>query len=223
MTKSFFRRFEYKPPVFEKLPIIHQDDDIIVLDKPAGLLTVAGKTQDLYDCLECRVQFFFPRATIVHRLDMSTSGIIIMALNMLAHRHLSSQFEHRKTKKTYIADVWGVVGEDQGVIDLPLRCDWENRPRQMVDFEHGRSAQTRWEVMKRAANQTRMALYPITGRSHQLRVHMQSLGHPILGDEFYAHDKAYFSSGRLHLHAKELEITHPFTLQNMMFKADCPF
>lgn len=225
MNQSFFRDFHYAPPATPDLPIIHRDDDILVLDKPAGLLTVAGKTPDLFDCLESRVREIFPRATIVHRLDMSTSGVIVMALNLPAHRHLSLQFEQRKTSKTYIAHLWGRLTPESGRVDLPMRCDWPNRPRQIIDHEQGRSAQTNWKVLSydEAYSTTRITLSPITGRSHQLRVHMMSLGHPIIGDEFYAHDEAFAASTRLMLHAWQLTLAHPETLAPMTFEAPCPF
>lgn len=225
MEQSFFRDFHYAPPVTPDLPILYRDDDILVLDKPAGLLTVTGKTPDLFDCLESRVREIFPRATVVHRLDMSTSGVIVMALNLPAHRHLSLQFEQRKTSKTYIAHLWGKLTPESGRVDLPMRCDWPNRPRQIIDPEQGRSAQTDWKVLSHddAQNITRVALSPITGRSHQLRVHMMSLGHPIMGDEFYAHDEAFSAAPRLMLHAWQLTLAHPETGQNMTFEAPCPF
>lgn len=223
MTKSFFRDFHYNPPFAADLQILYQDDDIVVLNKPAGLLTVAGKTPDLADCLERRVSVQFPRATIVHRLDMSTSGVIIMALHPTVHSHISLQFEKRRTSKIYIARLWGHLGQKKGRVDLPLKCDWPNRPRQMVDHDNGRPSQTDWEILAYEGDFTRVKLFPVTGRSHQLRVHMLSLGHPILGDEFYAHDEAFFAVDRLQLHAQSLEIFHPVSGKRMLFEAQCPF
>lgn len=223
MPESYHRPFIYTPPTEPFLNVLHADDHILVLDKPAGLLCVTGKTPDLFDCLEYRAQKHYPEATIVHRLDMSTSGILLMAMNIDAHRNLSRQFEQRKTTKTYIAKIWGKPEAQSGHIDLPLCCDWPNRPRQMVDHERGRASQTDWEVMQYEDKHTRVRLRPITGRSHQLRVHMQSLGHPILGDEFYAHEKAYQASDRLCLHALSLSFHHPEDGRIVTFETPCPF
>ncbi len=215
--------FIYNPPK-QALEVIHQDEDILVLDKPNGLLSVAGRREDLHDCLESRAQGLFPQSLIVHRLDMETSGLILMAMNPQAHRNIGLQFERRKTQKEYIARIWGHIEEDEGCVDLPLRCDWPNRPLQMVDLSHGREAQTHWKVIEREPGGiTRLALYPITGRSHQLRVHMREIGHPILGDDFYAHDQAFRAADRLHLHAHKLMIHHPKNGEKTWFTADCPF
>ncbi len=215
--------FTYDPPN-DPLDIIYSDDYIIVLSKPAELLSVSGRKQEHKDCLELRVQKEFPNARIVHRLDMSTSGLMIMALDADTHRNLSLQFEQRKTQKVYIARVWGDVKSDKGLVDLPLICDWPNRPLQMVDHENGKAAQTNWEVLEREdGGVTRMALYPITGRTHQLRVHMAELGHPILGDDFYAHEQAYKAESRLQLHAHKLMIYHPDGGDQIRFEAPCSF
>lgn len=214
--------FIYNPPK-EDLKIIHKDDDLLVLDKPSGLLSVPGRKKEHQDSLELRAQAEFPEARIVHRLDEPTSGILVFAMNREAHRNIGLQFERRKTKKVYIARVWGHVEQETGHIDLPLICDWPNRPLQMVDHENGRSAQTDWEVIKREKYHTRLALYPITGRSHQLRVHMKELGHPILGDEFYAHDDAYAEEKRLQLHAHKLMIYHPKDGAQTWFESECPY
>jgi tRNA pseudouridine32 synthase/23S rRNA pseudouridine746 synthase len=215
--------FEYAPPTEPYLTVLHQDEDILVLDKPSGLLTVPGKAAEHSDCLEKRAQEQFETARIVHRLDMDTSGVVIMAINAAAHRHLGLQFERRHTKKTYIADVYGVMEDESGTVDLPLRCDWPNRPKQMVDFDEGRKATTHWKVLSRGENQTRVELTPITGRSHQLRVHMLELGHPILGDRFYAEGVALEMADRLCLHAQDLSIFHPNGGETMSFHAPCPF
>lgn len=215
--------FVYNPPSEPYLSVLYHDSDIVVLDKPSGLLSVRGKAQEHADCLEKRVKERFPTAAVPHRLDMDTSGVMIMALTIEAQRSLSMQFEKRKTEKVYIARVWGHVLEDSGHVDLPLICDWPNRPKQMVDFQNGRSSQTDWEVLGRETQMTRMKLMPVTGRSHQLRVHMMALGHPILGDDFYAHEAAFRAAPRLQLHAQELTIAHPLTGETMKFQADCPF
>ncbi|MFT5543050.1 MAG: tRNA pseudouridine32 synthase/23S rRNA pseudouridine746 synthase [Glaciecola sp.] len=213
----------YSPPVTPYFSILYQDDDILVLDKQPGLLTVPGKGIELRDCLQVRVQRVFPTASIVHRLDMSTSGIIIMALNKPAHVHISLQFENRQTSKTYFARVFGHVHENSGEIDLPLICDWPNRPKQMVDHEHGKPSQTHWLVVQRDTYSSLMKLTPITGRSHQLRVHMLALGHPILGDRLYAHEQAQKMSSRLCLHAQMHEFTHPVSGEKLRFESNHPF
>lgn len=212
----------YNPPT-GKISIIHHDKDILILDKPSGLLSVPGKSCDHKDCLESRIQIDFPTARIVHRLDMDTSGLIVMALNGDAHRHLGLQFERRHIGKTYKARVWGNIADNHGVIDLPLRCDWPNRPRQMVDFKEGRSALTEWQVMERDEISTWVTLYPKTGRSHQLRVHMLELGHPILGDNLYAHEDALKASHRLCLHSEKIELFHPTGGARLTFNVECPF
>ncbi len=218
------KEFIYNPP---KVPIdiIYQDSYIIVLNKPSGLLSVPGRKKEHADSLETRVKAEYPEARIIHRLDEPTSGLLVMALNKDAHRNISMQFEQRKTKKIYIARVWGIIDNDKGSIDLPLICDWTNRPLQIVDHEHGKSSQTSWEVIEREDEvfATRVALYPITGRSHQLRVHMMELGHPILGDEFYAHSKAFNAAPRLQLHAHKLMIYHPEGGREIWFESSCPF
>jgi tRNA pseudouridine32 synthase/23S rRNA pseudouridine746 synthase len=201
--------FVYDPPTEPWLNILHADDDIIVLDKPHGLLTVPGKDPRLADSLETRVQAKWPTSKVVHRLDKDTSGLLLMALNKRALGILGSQFEHRKTTKSYVARVWGLIEDDHGFVDLPLATDWENKPRQQVDHERGRASRTEWRVLARENNVTRVSLIPHTGRTHQLRVHMMSLGHPILGDEFYATGEALDAAERLQLHATELGFKHP--------------
>ncbi|MDX1738823.1 MAG: pseudouridine synthase, partial [Alphaproteobacteria bacterium] len=176
----------YNPPPHVSHDILYQDDSYIVLNKPAGLLSVPGRLPENKDSLASRVQQTLPEARIVHRLDMDTSGIIALALTAEAHRHLSKQFEQKTTKKTYVALIYGAPEHKAGCVDLPLRCDWPNRPLQMVDHELGKSAQTDYEIISQQENICRVLLHPITGRSHQLRVHMKELGTPIIGDPFYA-------------------------------------
>ncbi|MBI1300902.1 MAG: RluA family pseudouridine synthase [Alphaproteobacteria bacterium] len=214
--------FVYNPPT-SQIPILYHDEDIIILDKPAGLLTVPGRKQEHQDSLALRIQKTYPNAQIVHRLDMETSGLLIMALNKESHRNLGAQFETRKVEKTYFACVWGKISEDLGCVELPLICDWPNRPLQMVDFEKGRAAKTTWRVLERNHQNTRVALTPVTGRTHQLRVHMAEIGHPILGDDFYAHKKAFEASPRLLLHAECLSFLHPVTSKRITIKSECPF
>lgn len=213
----------YSPPMNPYLEIVSQDDDIVVLNKPSGLLSVPGKAKEHADSLQTRVQRVFPSATIVHRLDMATSGLMVMALNKPAHRHISKQFELRETSKTYQAIVFGTVQQDAGEIDLPLSCDWPNRPKQMVDHERGKKALTHWQVLERNSQSTRVELKPVTGRSHQLRVHMLSMQHPIIGDRLYAHDQALQMANRLNLHATFLSFRHPVTAQKLCFESVVPF
>ena len=213
----------YAPPLEPYLHILYQDDDIVVLDKPSGLLSVPGKAKEHADCLQSRVQRVFPSATVVHRLDMATSGVMVMAMNKAAHRHLSRQFELRHTDKSYQAVIYGQPSSDSGEVDLPLICDWPNRPKQMVDMEHGKKALTRWQVVSRGEHSCRVDLYPVTGRSHQLRVHMLSMGHPIIGDRLYAHPAALALGKRLHLHAKALSFSHPVSGETQYFQSEVPF
>ncbi|MGZ9808943.1 RluA family pseudouridine synthase [Pseudoroseicyclus sp. H15] len=213
---------EYNPPD-TPLAVIHEDHEIVVVDKPAGLLSVPGKGPELADCLMARVAAAFPMALLVHRLDRDTSGVMVFALTPHAQRHLGLQFEKRQIKKEYLARVWGEMEEDSGTVDLPLIVDWPNRPRQMVDHENGRKAVTDWKVAKRGGGETRVRLFPHTGRSHQLRVHMQALGHPILGDPFYATGEALAAADRLMLHSERLRLRHPDGGKGLTFKAKCPF
>lgn len=213
----------YSPPLIPYLDVIYDDDDILILNKQSGLLTVPGKGPKLSDCLEKRAQEEFPGALIVHRLDMDTSGLIVLGLNKFSHRHLSLQFQNRNVDKTYVARVYGLMTEDDGLIDLPLICDWPNRPKQMVDHEKGKPSQTKWQVTDRLENETRLKLTPLTGRSHQLRVHLMSLDHPILGDRFYAHEKALKTSDRLCLHSAQLTVMHPIRKEKMTFECPSPF
>mgnify|MGYP000138228329 CR=1 FL=1 len=215
--------FIYQPPKSPYLDIIYQDDDLVVLNKNSGLLTVPGRLPEHQDCLQNRVNSVLPTATIVHRLDMATSGLLLMTLNKEAHVAISRQFEKRQTQKSYIARVYGRVEQATGTVDLPLICDWPNRPKQKVDHEKGKNALTHYRVLSRDDNSTLVELTPVTGRSHQLRVHMLALGHPILGDRLYAHDKALTSSPRLQLHAQSLTITHPVKQISQTFTAPCPF
>ncbi len=203
--------------------VLYADSALVVVDKAHDLLSVPGRGEDKQDCLWRRVQRDHPTARIVHRLDYATSGIMVLALNADSHRALSMQFQNRQTTKRYQAIVAGQLQDDAGVVDQPLRCDWDNRPLQMIDHLHGKAAQTRWQVIDRAADRTRLWLYPITGRSHQLRVHMQSLGHPILGDRFYAPPATVKQAARLLLHAESLAFSHPDTQQQLSFSCPAPF
>jgi len=214
--------------MYPYLDIIYQDDDIVVLNKASGILSVPGRLPEHQDCLQNRVQRVLPTATVVHRLDMATSGIMIMALNKPAHVAISRQFEQRKTQKSYLARVWGLVEQSEGSVDLPLISDWPNRPKQKVDHENGKKSLTHYRVLsyKNATDEkasTFLELTPITGRSHQLRVHMLALGHPILGDKLYAPKDALIMRNRLQLHALTLSLFHPSSEQAITFNAPCPF
>ncbi|WP_299825386.1 RluA family pseudouridine synthase [uncultured Roseobacter sp.] len=211
----------YAPPQ-APLVVLHEDAEVLLVDKPAGLLSVPGKGPELADCLLNRVQAAFPDALLVHRLDRDTSGVMIFALTPHAQRHLGLQFEKRMTRKTYVARVWGVPEEKTGTVDLPLIVDWPNRPRQMVDHANGKPAQTDWRVLKNEGNTSRVRLHPKTGRSHQLRVHMLALGHPILGDPFYATGPAR-AFPRLMLHSEELRFKHPQGGRSMKIRTPAPF
>lgn len=215
--------FIYQPPMSPYLDIIYQDDDILVLNKSSGLLSVPGRLPEHQDCLQNRVQRVLPTATIVHRLDMATSGIIIMALNKPAHVAIGRQFEQRQTEKSYIARVYGQLAQAQGSVDLPLICDWPNRPKQKVDHDNGKKSLTHYKLLSSDNNSSLVELTPVTGRSHQLRVHMLALGHPILGDRLYAHPQALALSTRLQLHAQMLTLNHPTSQARITFTAKCPF
>ena len=211
----------YNPPT-TPLDVLHEDAQLIVVNKPSGLLSVPGRGEHLADCLLTRVQAAFPQALLVHRLDRDTSGVMVFAQSPHAQRHLSLQFEKRQTRKTYVARVWGSVEPKTGTVDLPLIVDWPNRPLQMVCHETGKPAVTDWRVVKHEGNTTRIRLFPKTGRSHQLRVHMQALGHPILGDPFYADGPAR-DFERLMLHSEELRLKHPEDGMSMKFRAAADF
>ncbi len=211
----------YDPPQ-DPLDILYEDHEVIVVNKPAGLLSVPGKGDHLSDCLLTRVQAAFPEALLVHRLDRDTSGVIVFARTPHAQRHLGLQFENRQTRKTYVARVWGTGLDKTGTVDLPLIVDWPNRPKQKVDTENGKAAVTDWRVVRSDNETTRVRLYPKTGRSHQLRVHMAEIGHPILGDPFYATGPAR-DYPRLMLHSEALRLRHPDGGAGMNFSAPAPF
>ena len=211
----------YAPPQ-TALDVLHEDAQLIVVNKPSGLLSVPGRGDHLADCLLTRVQAAFPQALLVHRLDRDTSGVMVFAQTPHAQRHLSMQFEKRQTRKTYIARVWGRMEPKTGTVDLPLIVDWPNRPRQMVCHDTGKPAVTDWRVVKHEGETSRLRMFPKTGRSHQLRVHMQALGHPILGDPFYATGAAR-EFPRLMLHSEELRLKHPEGGHSMKFRAKPDF
>jgi tRNA pseudouridine32 synthase/23S rRNA pseudouridine746 synthase len=204
----------------EEIRILHEDDDLLLVRKPDLLLSIPGRHPLNKDCLVTRLQQRYPSASIVHRLDLDTSGIMVIPLNKPAHAHISRQFQERRVEKSYHAIVYGQLAEDCGEIDLPIACDWANRPRQMICHERGRSALTRFEVLERGVDRTRVLLKPVTGRSHQLRIHMRELGHPILGCDMYAHPQALAMASRLMLHASTLAFEHPRTGQ--WLAGECP-
>ena len=211
----------YTPPN-DPLEVLHEDAEVLLVNKPEGLLSVPGKGPHLADCLMARVQAAFPDALLVHRLDRDTSGVMIFALTPHAQRHLGLQFEKRMTQKTYVARVWGTPSEKTGTVDLPLIVDWPNRPRQMVCHDTGKPAQTDWRLLRSDGETSRIRLHPRTGRSHQLRVHMLALGHPILGDPFYATGSAR-DFPRMMLHSEELRFKHPQGGRSMKIRAKAPF
>jgi len=205
--------------------VVWCDDRLIVVDKPAGVLSVPGRGADKQDCLSARVQREYADALVVHRLDMATSGLFLMARGALAQRSLSLAFAGREVRKRYVALVMGRMPENEGEIDMPLIADWPNRPRQKVDHDIGKPSRTLWRVIAfdPASDTTRVELEPITGRSHQLRVHLMAMGHPILGDALYAPQAVQDRATRLMLHATHLELAHPFSGKVLQFRSDPPF
>lgn len=213
--------FFYAPPP-DPPQILHDDHELVFVNKPAGLLSVPGKGDHMADCLIGRLRGAFPEILLVHRLDLDTSGVMVFARTPHAQRHLGLQFEKRQTRKTYVARVFGQVAGRAGQVNLPLTVDWPNRPRQMVCHETGRAAQTDWALIRHEDTGSRLRLMPLTGRSHQLRVHMLALGHPILGDPLYATGAAR-AHPRLMLHAQSLRLRHPDGGRSLTISAPVPF
>ena len=211
--------------------IIHADNSLLVLNKPSGLLAVPGRGENKQDSLSSRVQRRYPDALIVHRLDMATSGLMLMALGIGMQRALSQSFERREIHKRYLAVVDGHLAQSQqqrdgwGLIDLPIVVDWPRRPLRIIDAAQGKPSQTRWRPLAydEAANSTRVELEPLTGRSHQLRVHLQALGHPILGDALYAPEAVQARAPRLLLHACALRFVHPASGALLSFESPADF
>lgn len=220
----------------------YEDEHILVLDKPSGLLCVPGRGPDKQDCLSRRAQDRWSDALIVHRLDQATSGLVIMARSLEAQRTLSAAFAERKVEKRYVAIVAGLLlpstaapsdaPEHAGwqLIDLPIAADWERRPLRVINHEAGKSSQTLWQLLPKSSPpsdteppSTRVLLSPLTGRTHQLRVHMAAIGHPILGDALYADHISASQAPRLLLHAQQLQLAHPITGQIMQFDSPAPF
>ena len=207
---------------------LYIDDTLLVVDKPSGLLSVPGRGADKQDCLSARLQACYPDALVVHRLDMATSGLMVMARGPEAQRELSKAFAAREVVKRYIAVVAGWLeppSQGWGMIDLPILIDWPNRPLRIVDHQHGKPSLTRWRVLghDEAGSNTRVELEPVTGRSHQLRVHLRELGHPILGDALYAPPLVQTQSRHLLLHAWSLSFVHPVTREALAFEHPAPF
>lgn len=214
----------YEPPAHHGLDVIYLDSHYLAVNKPAGLLSVPGRGLEKADCMASRVNLEYPEALIVHRLDMSTSGVLLMARSLEAQAAMGKRFEYREVEKTYIARVAGECPL-AGNIDLPLITDWPNRPRQIVDHEVGKSAFTQYERLDYSERYdvSRVSLHPKTGRSHQLRVHIASIGHPILGDELYAPDEWVEGQSRLYLHAQSLRFEHPFIDEWLIVESLSPF
>ncbi len=215
--------FVYNPPKIPWLDILYQDKDIMVVNKPAGLLSVPGRDPAHSDSIYSRARSLYPNAQIVHRLDMATSGVMVVALRKKAESELKRQFRDRETGKVYYARVAGHVSSKIEKVDLPLICDWPNRPKQKVDHTVGKPSLTYVEPISYGKRSTLVKLTPITGRSHQLRVHMMAIGHPILGDGFYADLLAKSLSPRLLLHATALSFTHPYSQSPQAFSTLVPF
>jgi len=215
----------------DDISVVYVDDALVVLDKPSGLLSVPGRGEDKQDCLSARVQQHYPDACVVHRLDMATSGLLIMARGAEVQRSLNRAFANRSVQKRYQAVVAGCISPPVSpsvawsLIDLPIFLDWPQRPKRVIDVTRGQPSQTRWQVLSTDKEQqtSRVVLEPLTGRSHQLRVHMLALGHPILGDALYAPAAVAAQSHRLLLHATDLDLTHPISLKTMRFVSPAPF
>lgn len=213
----------YQPPAHCGLDVLYEDSELVVVNKPAGLLSVPGRGEDKQDCMLHRLQSEFADAQPVHRLDMDTSGILLFARNADAQRAMSRLFEQRRIHKAYLANVWGLPNESRGSIHLPLIADWPNRPRQKIDFTRGKDALTHYQLIMTNGQHSQLQLIPVTGRSHQLRVHMSALGHPILGDPLYGTAMSRRASQRLLLHAEQLAFAHPFSGQSINLQCHAEF
>lgn len=210
------------------LQVIHEGADLLVLDKPSGLLCVPGRGADKQDCLSARAQQRWPDALVVHRLDMSTSGLVLMARGIAMQRALSQAFAEQRIDKRYEAVVDGLLpqdGDDWREIDAPIAADWPRRPLQVIDQELGKPSRTRWQVKAAMPERgaTHLELAPQTGRTHQLRVHLAHIGHPILGDALYGSEEVRSRAPRLMLHAARLALAHPFSGELLRFESPAPF
>ncbi len=214
--------FTYTPPAIPWLDIRYKDRDMIIINKPSGLLSNPGRAENTFDCAINRLLQRYPEAILVHRLDCATSGIMVFALNKKAESNIKTQFQNRLSKKTYIAEVHGQLKEQQGVIELAMKADKTSPPLQELAPD-GKPAKTYFQVLENRDQTTLVELKPVTGRTHQLRLHMLALGHTILGDDFYGNDEVIAASKRLRLHAMSLTISHPFSNKEMTFKSFHPF
>ena len=207
------------------LPILYSDETMLVIDKPAGLLSQPGRRPEKWDSVMTRINAHYPEAVAVHRLDEPTSGLMMVPINKAMGGGLSKSFRERLVNKRYEAIVTGVMEKDEGSVDFPLMADWPNRPRQKIDFENGRASLTHYRVIERNLkdNWTRVDLEPYTGRSHQLRMHLMALGHAILGDPLYADPETLSKAPRMLLHAKHLDLDHPLTGHKLVFDSPVPF
>ncbi len=212
----------YTPPA-GPVRLAYLDDHLVMADKPSGLLSVPGRGEAKRDCVEARLAQALGWVRAAHRLDMDTSGLLVLGRTPDCHRALSAMFASRSVHKTYEARVWGCPACESGEVDAPLVADWPNRPRQKIDRSLGKSAVTAWQRLGSDAQTSRIRLHPITGRSHQLRVHLASIGHPILGDPFYAPPVARHAAPRLMLHAAEMCLTHPVTRQALTVRSEPGF
>ncbi len=208
-------------PCVEPVEVLFTDEHLLVVCKPSGLLSVPGRI--VKDCVLNRMIVDYPDVRTVHRLDLDTSGLMMLALSSKATSDLNRQFRERTIKKEYIALVYGELEHETGEIDLPMRADPVNRPLQVIDHDSGKASLTRYQVMDSAVGYSRVRLMPVTGRSHQLRLHLSAIGHPILGCDLYAHEQAFKARDRLNLHASKLQFEHPATRQQVIFESPVPF
>jgi len=218
--------FDYQPPAIPWLDIRYQDKDLIIINKPSGLLSNPGRAAHTFDCALTRLQQLYPEAILVHRLDCATSGIMVFARHKKAESHLKTQFQDRQNQKVYIAEVMGHVTQEQDIIDLAIAPDSEHPPYQKTLAKGeigGKNALTHYRVIERRTSSTLVELTPETGRTHQLRVHMLALGHPILGDTFYGDANVIKARSRLCLHAQSLRLTHPYSGKQLYFSSKHPF
>ena len=213
------------PPCTRPVDILYEDEHLLFINKPDLLLSIPGRHPLNQDCVISRMRADYPSASMVHRLDLDTSGVMVIPLTKAVHSHISRQFQERVVKKEYHAIVFGLVEKDVAEIDLPIAPDWSNRPRQKICAEKGKQSLTRYEVLERdaATNRTRLLLKPETGRSHQLRIHLSEAGHPILGCDLYAHEQALALSPRLLLHASYLGFQHPHSGEWIELRCPPPF
>lgn len=213
------------PVCDEEIDILYQDEHLLLINKPGGLLSLSGKHPLNIDSVHYRLLKDFPTASIVHRLDFGTSGILVVALNKEINGHIGKQFQSRTVKKAYTAILYGHLADDAGCIELPIAKDRPNFPLQKICFESGKPALTNYQVIERLQNPftTRVLFKPVSGRTHQLRIHSSEIGHPILGCDLYAIDEAFFMAKRLMLHASHIEFDHPVSGERIKGFSPCPF